>query len=48
MPGVEDAGDTVGSDLALLFGTDDHDPHGLPPDSGLRGGYRRRSVLLAG
>jgi hypothetical protein len=43
MAGVEDAGDAVSGDLAFLFGADDHDPHGLPPESGLRGGYRRRS-----
>ena len=48
MSGVENAGDAVSGDLALLFGADDHDPHGLPPHSGLRGGYRRRRRRLAG
>jgi hypothetical protein len=30
----EDAGDAVSGNLTLLFGADDHDPHGLPPDGG--------------
>ena len=37
MPGVEDPGNAVSGDLALLFGADDQDPHWLPPNGGFMG-----------